>query len=336
MKTFKLLTLAVALLLSGCAAFENTFALPPTSRPNFEQIDSLIDILQLDKAKSSVAGFTCESTFGDVMNRESEEKVSTVFLTYYAELLGSPAIVKYIFRNINDGNEDIAVGNPTLALIIFDIFQDKDRKCDEQIKELVYSLDTVLGSHSYDEESEIYNWEDESCRFSLDTDTSLLMSGTIAQVSAFSLPGVDLTGLVPYAFGTDIETIYRNETPAPLPEYYASEPYSYYLSYGDGFSFFFSIRDSELKLSSLGFQTDLYDMEIEDIGNCLESFGDRMEEILGPADSRSSMPYETKPSLFMEWPGVEVKAYNYIGDETYSIFVNVSEGYFVGNESAEK
>ncbi len=335
MKTFKLLTLAVALLLSGCAAFENTFALPPTSRPNFEQIDSLIDILQLDKAKNSVAGFTCESTFGDVMNRKSEEKVSTVFLTYYAELLGSPAIVKYIFRNINDGNEDIAVGNPTLALIIFDIFQDKDRTCDEQIKELVDSLDTVLGSHSYDEESEIYKWENESYHISLSTDFNVAPE-SIARVDVYTPPETDLTSLIPYAFGTDIETIYRNETPAPLPEYYASEPYSYYLSYDDGFSFFFSVRDSELKLSSLGFQTDLYDMEIADIGDCLKSFGDRMEEILGPADSRSSMPYEKNPSLLMEWPGVEVKAYNYIGDETYSIFVNFSEDFFVGNESAEK
>ena len=349
MKKLILLVLAAVLLFSGCAAVsEKNFALSSssagitgeletsdTSGPNAGLIDSLINIMQLDKAKNSVAEFTCESTFEDVLDKTGEGKIETVFLTYYSELAGYPAVARYVFKNIDDDNENMVVCNPPLYFMTFDIFQDEDITCDEQLRDIINSMDAVLGENSTDEGSESCNWENESYQISINTDISETRSGTIARIMAFAPYGVDFTGLFPYAFGTDIYTVYQNETPAPLPESFTIDPYSYYLHYEDGgtaVSFFFAVRDLELKLSSASFQTDLYDIEIEDIGNCLKSFGDRMEEILGPADSRDST-HDKHPSLLMEWPGLEVRAYNFISTETYSIFIDFSEEYFIRNES---
>lgn len=288
--------------------------------------------MQLDKAENSVAGFTCESSFGDVLDK-AEGKINTVFLTYFSEFVGYPSVVTYVFKNTDDSN-----GNPPLCLMFFDIIQEKDVTRDEQLKEIVDSMDAVLGEHANDEEnSEICHWGKENRIFGLSTDTSEVRPETIARVTAFAPPETDLDNLFPYAFGTDIETVYRNETPTPLPEYFANEPYSYYLNYDDGdtnFAFFFAVRDSELKLSSAAIYTDLQETGIEEMDQCLEFFGDSMENILGSADSRDNTPYNKKPSLIMEWPGLEVKAYSFINDRTYSILVNFSEAYFIRDESA--
>ncbi len=348
MKALVLLTLAAVLLFSGCVATsEKNFELPSLSTGSTETpeisntpvqssklIDSLIDNMQLDKAKDSVAGYTCESTFEDILDK-AEGKINTVFLTYYSELVGYPAVATYVFRNTDDAvNTD--AGNPPLCLMTFEIIQDKNNN--EQLNEIVSSMDAVLGEHSTDEEPGFYKWENESYHISLSTDSSVAAE-PIVRVFAYAPPETDLTSLFPYAFGTDIKTVYHNETPAPLPESYTISPYSYHLIYDDGgtrFAYFFAVRESELKLSSAEFHTDLYDIETEDIGNCLQSFGNRMEEILGSADSRSIMSYNTRPSLYMEWPGLEIKAYQYLSDENYSIFINFSEDYFIRNEAQKK
>lgn len=346
MRKLILILMVTMLLCSGCtvvselllSSTENTETETlKISEQNSEIIDSLIDIMQLDKTKNSVAGFTSESTFEDVLNEIDNGKISTVFLTYYSELVGYPTIVTYVFKNIEDDNGNIDIGNPPLVLMVFDVLLDEESTSGEQLKEIIESMDNFLGEHTTDEESENYYWEkdDFNCRFL--TDTDFVSTGAIARIYAIATSEMDLSVLFPSSFGTDIYTVYCNEKSSPLPEGFTEDMYAYYytdysyhLIYYDGETsvcLFFTAEDSELKLSGASLQTDLQSAGIEELDDILESFADRMEDILGSADSRRITYCYNQPSLSMEWPGLVIRAYEYGSDETYSIFIDFSEDY---------
>ncbi|MBT3318563.1 MAG: hypothetical protein HN948_01245 [Clostridia bacterium] len=354
MKKLILLVSALVLLLSGCTAISEKYfeilssriedneetQISNISEQNIEIIDSLMDLMQLDESEKSVAGFTSESTFGDVLDETDNGKISTVFQTYYSEFVGYPAVATYVFWNINDDTGRKDVGNPTLTLMTFDVFRDEYSTSDKQIEEIIESMDAILGEHSTNEYPGFYKWENEESYCSLNTDTDSFGLGAIARIQAFSKTEMDLSILFPYPFGTDIYTVYSNEKSFELLEWFTEDMYTYHfddysnhLIYDDGETsvcLFFDIEDSDLKLGGASLQTNLQSADIEEIDEGLEYFGDRMEDILGPADSRDITHYYNSLNLSMEWPGLGVRAHEW-SDETYSIFIDFSEGYFTDN-----
>ncbi len=209
-KTVMLIILSTLLLFSGCM---NEFI---DNSPSVIS-KSLIARMQKNINTKSLEGFTRNSTFCDALKKIPVREISQAKLMYNSVLFGSPVVSEYIF--------DYRGSGLSLGWMNFSIMPDGSNDRDAQIKEILAQMDAALGRHksSHDDFGDEYSWDQNNCSISMTVyDENVQDSGEFAQIAVN--PKVIIFGIFPkcpaqfpYPFGTDIQTVYYNEKPSPLP-----------------------------------------------------------------------------------------------------------------------
>lgn len=306
--------------------------------PNAETINSLIERMQSNKDTNSVEGFTGESTVIDAADKISVNYITGASLAYRSKLLGYPAVVKYNFSYSND--------MLPLTSMVFYIIPEQRSEYQKQLKRFAKKLKAELGDPGGDYPN--YRWESDSDNYQviLSSDGSLASTGILANVNVSTVPFryYDLPDIFPDIVSTDIETIYKNETPEPGLEELTRDASLYTLTYidkGIPVGLFFEVRGTEIKLCRVQYDYILPDTGDEDMDRCFKSLGDSMEEIFGPAASRDDSSIEltqgdppqkmNKFHLDMTWPGLKLGVYyvyNNSSDKNYYVDIIFWGQYF--------
>lgn len=291
--------------------------------PNAETINSIIERMRNNKASNSVEGFTGESTIIDVVDKIGADYIGGASLAYKSKLLGYPAVVKY---NFSYSNEMLLLTSMT-----FYIIPEQRSGYQKQLKKFAQRLEAKLGDPLPGGEYPNYQWESSSDNYQvvLSSDGSLASTGILASVNVSTIPFryYRLPDIFPDIAGTDIETIYRSETPEPGLEELTRDSFLYNLFYiykGTPAQLFFEVKGTEIKLCSVQYDFVLPDTGDEGMDKCFKSLGDSMEGIFGPAVSRDDSPIEltqgdppqkmNKPHLDMTWPGLKLGVFYLYND----------------------
>ncbi len=323
-------------ILPGWAMPESMKPTPKSTYPpgsNTGTIESLTKLMKYNIETSSVEGLTGENTFIDAADKIGECNISTAVISYYCELLEFPAVAKCQFSPGEEG----ALSLKGMTLYIYP--KETGESKEKQVQELVYKFDAMLGTRITETAAD-YGWGSGTNYVFLNASLKgILPPRAIAQVIALSGDS-DMPDIFPCKFGTDIHDVYNSYTPGFMPEDF-NDPYLYYMCYYEADNYInlkFKVKGSEIKICTAEYEVRLLNTGFEDMEVCFESFGDSMEEILGPAVARDGSPSERlsfmknppekiyQPALKISWHGLEIVASYDTGAPC--IYVRFTEEYF--------